>query len=326
MRAYHDSFNNIEVPLAQVDMMVQKAINEGKVHLRIKRRISIGAAAVLLGICILSSGFVSPSMAKVFVKMPLVGSLFASFADKDLSNINSDDLTKFDDLQITDHGVTVAIKEVYYDQSNISIAYLVSGADYSDEKHFQAIYSGNGEHFGGGGSAVYNQISDKLYSGLEKFYPGVGSALPEKFDLEVVLTDDMEKSQKSPYRFTIPVSRSQADVKTKNLLVMKAVKSGNGILLVKKIVFTPVSTVVEYDYSHPDDHGKQLQGKHDVKLMNSQGTEMDGGSLSWQVTKNKDTFTNKGSANFSATNEPNGNWTFELVPVHGENIRVDFNV
>ena len=33
--------------------------------------------------------------------------------------------------------------------------------------------------------------------------------------------------------------------------------------------------------------GKQLQGKHEVKLINSHGVEMDGGSLSWHVEKIK---------------------------------------
>jgi len=255
-----------------------------------------------------------------------VGSVFASFADQDLANVDSNDLTKLDDMQITDQGITVAIKEIYYDQSNISIAYLVSGADYTDEKHFYAVYSYNGQGISGGGSAAYHQISDKFYSGLEKLYPAVGSVLPDHFDLEVVLTDDMETAQASPYRFIISVSRSHADEKTRELLVMKTVKSGNSMVLVKKIVFTPVSTMVEYEYSHPDDHGKQLQGKHEVKLINSHGVEMDGGSLSWHVEKNKDQYTHTGRAQFSASNDTNGNWTFELVPAQGENIKVDFHV
>ena len=255
-----------------------------------------------------------------------MGSVFASFADQDLANVDSNDLTKLDDMQITDQGITVAIKEIYYDQSNISIAYLVSGADYTDEKHFYAVYSYNGQGISGGGSAAYHQISDKFYSGLEKLYPAVGSVLPDHFDLEVVLTDDMETAQASPYRFIISVSRSHADEKTRELLVMKTVKSGNSMVLVKKIVFTPVSTMVEYEYSHPDDHGKQLQGKHEVKLINSHGVEMDGGSLSWHVEKNKDQYTHTGRAQFSASNDTNGNWTFELVPAQGENIKVDFHV
>ncbi|MDD3890618.1 MAG: hypothetical protein PHR65_11995 [Syntrophomonadaceae bacterium] len=140
------------------------------------------------------------------------------------------------------------------------------------------------------------------------------------------MTDNTKKSEESPYHFKIPVSRSHANEKTKELLVMKAVKSGDSILLLKKIVFTPVSTVVEYDYTHPDDQGKQLQGKHAVKLINTHGVEMASGSLSSNVEKNKDKYTNIGRANFSAINEPNGNWTFELVPARGDNIRVEFNI
>ncbi|HWP97532.1 MAG TPA: DUF4179 domain-containing protein [Syntrophomonadaceae bacterium] len=273
------------------------------------------------------SASASSAMARVFVNIPFAGSVFESFADKDLVNLNSNDVTKLDDMQITDHGITIAIKEVYYDQSNISIAYLVSGAAYSDEKHFNAVGKCcNGNPISGGGGASYNKISDKLYSGLDMFYPGVGSELPDQFNLQVVLTDDMEKSQESPFRFTIPVSRTHADEKTREMLVMNTGMSGNSMVLVKKIVFTPVSTLVEYEYTHPDDHGKQLQGKHEVKLIDAQGVNIDGGSLSWNVEKSKDQYTNTGRANFSASNQTKGNWTFELVPTQGDSIKVNFNI
>lgn len=56
MKACQDDFDNIEVPSIQLDMMVSKAINEGKRHLKIRRRVSMSASVALLGICILSNG------------------------------------------------------------------------------------------------------------------------------------------------------------------------------------------------------------------------------------------------------------------------------
>lgn len=323
MKAYKDDFDNIEVPITQVDMMVQRAINEGERHAKNKKRISIGALVVVLGICFLSSGFVSTSMARVFVNIPFVGSIFESFADKELENISSDDLTKLDNMQITDHGITIAIKEVYYDQSSISIAYLVSGADYSTEKSFMAHFYYNGHCISGTGSWDCKQISDKLYSELHVFHPGSESTLPEKFNLEVVLTDDWGKEQQreSPYRFIIPVSRSHAAEKTKDVVLMRTVRSGDCTLLLKKIVFTPVSTIIEYDYTHPDN-----DGNHEIKLLNGNGVELSEGSRSYHVEKSKDQYTNIGRAYFSASNPTSGDWTFELVPVRGDNIKVNFYI
>lgn len=326
MTAYKDVFEQIEVPSAQVDMMIQQAINKGKRHQRRKKYASIGASAALLLICILSTGLVSTSMARVLVHIPFVGSVFASYAQPELANLNREDITQLDKMQITENGVTVEIKEIYYDQSNISIAYLVSGADYSDAKHFNVLFSYQGNPIGGGGGADYNQIADKLYSGLEMFYPAVGHNLPDRFNLEVVLTDDMEHAGKSPYRFTIPVSRVKADQKSRDLLVMKSAASGESILLVKKILFTPVATVVEYDYTHPDDHSKHLQGNHKAKLIHESGKTLTIGGLSSHLEKDKEQYTNCCRADFSAIDKTTGKWTLEIDPARGEKISVSFTI
>ncbi|MEN6389203.1 MAG: DUF4179 domain-containing protein [Syntrophomonas sp.] len=357
MRACKDDFDNINVPEMELDAVVNRAISKGKRQIRIRKGFRMGASAAMIGLCILGSGFVSTSMAKVLVNIPFVGSVFESFADKDLANLKTSDLTSLEDMQITANGITVAIKEVYYDRSNISIAYLVSGADYTDKKHFSAVFACNGLPIGGGGGACYNQIADKLYSGLVKYYPGVGSELPDKFNLEVILTDNMEKAQESPYRFVIPVTRSQADEKTRPFLVMKSAQSGSGerTLLVKKIVFTPVSTLVEYDYTHPDEpggpdkneHGVALtvpslikngirevlegdtlafQGNHKIRLIRRAGQELNCGSHSWHVDKKNDLYTNQCRAYFGASDDVNGDWTLELVPQKGETIKVDFTI
>lgn len=358
MRAYKDDFDNITVPEAELEAVVNRAISQGKRQLKIRKGFRMGASAAMIGLCILGSGFVSTSMAKVLVNIPFVGSVFESFADKDLANLKASDLTSLEDMQITANGITVAIKEVYYDRSNISIGYLVSGADYTDEKHFDAVFSCNGMPIGGGGGARFNQIADKLYSGLVMHYPGITSELPDKFNLEVILTDNMEKAQESPYRFSIPVSRSQADEKTRSFLVMQSARSSSGerTLLIKKIVFTPVSTMVEYDYIHPDEPGEPwpgehgveltlpdlvksgvkkvlgggeilgLQGNHRVKLIYGTGAELGSGSSSWHVDRENDVYTNRCRAYFDASDQMTGNWTLELAPQKAETIKVDFTL
>lgn len=357
MRAYKDDFDNINVPVEELGAVVNRAISKGKRQIKIRKGFRMGASAAMIGLCILGSGFVSTTMAKVFVNIPFVGSVFDSFADQELANLKTSDLTCLEEMQITANGITVAIKEVYYDRSNISIAYLVSGVDYTDEKHFDAVFICDGMPIGGGGGARFNQISEKLYSGLVKYHPGVGSELPDKFNLEVILTDNMEKCQESPYRFTIPVSRSQADEKTRPFLVMKSAQSSSGerTLLIKKIVFTPVSTLVEYDYTHPDEpggpdkneHGVALtlpslikdgirevlagdplafQGNHKIRLIRRAGQELSCGSHSWHVDKINDLYTNQCRAYFGASNEVNGDWTLELMPQKGETIKVDFTI
>ncbi|OPY57821.1 MAG: hypothetical protein A4E55_01362 [Pelotomaculum sp. PtaU1.Bin035] len=173
MKDYKDGFDDIVVPSELVDMVIQQAINKGKRQLEIKRRIMISAPVILLCACILGSGFVSTSMAKVLVNIPFIGSVFdrEKFAGRGLQNIDTNDIAKYDDMQITDHGITVAIREAYYDQSGFAIGYVVSGAGLSDEKTFNASFYYNGRPISGGGGGSYDKISDELYLGLQQHHP-----------------------------------------------------------------------------------------------------------------------------------------------------------
>jgi len=330
MKAYEDDFNNIEVPSEQVDMVIQKAINKGERHLKVKRRIIMSASVALLCACILGSGFVSTSMARVLVNIPFIGSVFEreKFAGSGLENVASNDIVKFDDMQITDHGITVAIREAYYDQSGFAVGYVVSGAELSDEKIFHANFYYNGRPISGGGGGSYDKISDELYVGLQQHHPHAGLSFPDSFELEVVLTDDLNKIKESPYRFKIPVSRSSADEKTKESLVMKAVDAGDRTILVKKILFTPVATVVEYEYTHPIGDRKKDGGvdSYDVKLINGSGVELNPGSFSREGSKNGEKWIDNCRVDFPAINEPAGNMALELLLPEDHRIRVNFEI
>ncbi|OPX86861.1 DUF4179 domain-containing protein [Pelotomaculum sp. PtaB.Bin117] len=326
---YQDDFNHIVVPEEQVDMVIQKAVNKGKRRLIIKKRIMVSMSVALLCVCILGSGFVSTSVARVLVNIPFVGSVFEreKFVWSGLENVDGEDITKLDDLQITDHGVTVAIREAYYDQSGFTVGYVVSGAELSDETVFHANFYYNGQGISGGGGASYEKISDKLYVGLTQFHPGPEFSFPDSIDLEVILADDMEKINKSPYRFKIPLLRSNADAKTKELPVMKAADNGERTLLLKKIVFTPVSTVVDYEYTHPlGDREEDGGDNYDVKLINGSGIELNPGSFSRHGSMNEEKLVDACRVNFPAINEPAGNMAFELLLPENQSIRVDFEI
>ncbi|MDF9408375.1 MAG: hypothetical protein A4E52_02036 [Pelotomaculum sp. PtaB.Bin013] len=330
MKAYKDVFDNIVVPAEEVDMVIQKAINKGKRQLKMKRRIIISASVVLLCACILGSGFVSASMARVLVNIPFIGSVFAreKFAGSGLQNIDIDDIAKYDDMQITDQGITVAIREAYYDQSGFAIGYVVSGAELSDEKIFHASFYYNGRPISGGGGGSYDKISDELYVGLQQHHPHAGLSFPDSLELEVVLANDLNKIRESPYRFKIPVSRRSADEKTRELLVMKAVETGDRTILVKKILFAPAATVVEYEYTHPISDRKKDGGVdlYDVKLINGSGAELNPGSFGRDGSINGEKWVDNCRVDFPAINEPAGNMAFEVILPEDQRIRVNFEI
>ncbi len=330
-KTYQDDFNNIVVPVEQVDLVIHKAVSKGQKHLKVKRRMTMGASVLLLCACVFGSGFVAPSMAKVLANIPFVGSVFEmeKFATSGLGNLADEDVAKFDDLQITDQGITVAIREAYYDQTGFAVGYVVSGANLSDEKNFHAYFYYNGRAISGGGGGWHDKI-DTMYIGLEQFQPGAGLTLPDSFELEVVITDDLEEVKRSPYRFKIPVSRIGVDEKTKEALVMKAIDTSEGTLLVKKVLFTPAATEVEYEFIQPGSDGKRYRGYSvgncTLKLIDSSGVALEPGASLQEGRPEGEKWVDTCRVDFPSMKEPAGNMAFELISQEGRKIRVDFAV
>lgn len=249
-----NKYSDIKVP-ASADIAIEKGIRMGERHLRFRRNIASLVTAAGICIIIMVSGFVSPTMASVLVKLPIVGPIFEKSVDKGLKSISEKGLSDAQDMEITSNGITVAIKEIYYDKSSISIGYIVGGAD-AESKQFNFIFYYNGDMISGGGTGSFSNLSKDAYSGIMTLF--IDEDLPESFDLRIVASENLDK--KSPYDFTIPVSREKVDSKSKEITIMKYQSSDDKALLVKKAVFTPASTIIYYEYSRPKNQGDvQLQ-------------------------------------------------------------------
>ncbi|WP_347488910.1 DUF4179 domain-containing protein [Desulfoscipio sp. XC116] len=109
-----------------VPQMTWKQVKQGHRRARKKanwkrRRFAYGAcAAILLMVAIGVSGFVSPVMAKVLQKVPIIGELY-SFTDIPKLNRYASETNP----SATDKGITVSVPKAYYDGNQVILIYAI---------------------------------------------------------------------------------------------------------------------------------------------------------------------------------------------------------
>lgn len=91
------------------------------VRRRARRVGFITVAAAVAVLCILSVGFVNPTMANALSKLPLVGSLFTQAGDMGLKTAAKQGLTAKINASETHDGVTFKISEMMYDGTRMSM-------------------------------------------------------------------------------------------------------------------------------------------------------------------------------------------------------------
>ncbi|MDF9409937.1 MAG: hypothetical protein A4E52_01318 [Pelotomaculum sp. PtaB.Bin013] len=86
-----------------------------------KRRLLVYAAsaAVLLILAIGVSGFVSPVMAKMLQKVPIIGELYS------FNNLKLDQYASYVNSSATDKGITVTVPKAYYDGRRLLLIYAI---------------------------------------------------------------------------------------------------------------------------------------------------------------------------------------------------------
>jgi hypothetical protein len=318
MKAHNDDYNNITVPEAQADMVIEKAIRQGEKHLKVKKRLVGVVSTALLCLCILSSGFVFTSVAKVFVNIPFIGSIFERFSGSGLAKLNDSQKVKLNNMQIRWQGITVEIKEAYYDKSSISVAYLISGADFK-ERNFNPEFKHNGEVISGGGGGWNEDLGKDLSCVLVQYYIGNAELLPDNFDLEFILFEHL--GEDTPFHFTIPISRGNNNKNSKGCLLMKAVSSGDNTLLVKKFMATPASTTLEWEYTRPKN-----MTQYSVSLIDGSGNELKPGMQGGGDVPRGNLIIDYGWAAFPALDKASGNLALKVTSEAGQSIKLDFKI
>ena len=251
-----NSFADIQVP-AEADLFIQTAIKKGKRHEMMRQAITIAGIIPLMSMLIvIASGFIFPAMAQTLSNIPVIGSIFAKSYDPGLKSVVEKELVDKHNMQMIYDGTTITIKEVYYDNSGISIGYTVQSKNTGIEKSLYSImlYYDGSPIKGPSISDHGHKVSENEYAyTFSVDYSHQNTKLPETFDLsiKVVTTAEGKPFQETPFNFTVPVSRNKADGSSREFTVMKSFHDKDYSLLVKKVTFTPSTTVLTYDITGP---------------------------------------------------------------------------
>ncbi|MGG1662982.1 DUF4179 domain-containing protein [Brevibacillus sp. NRS-1366] len=221
---------------------------------RRKHKWLIPVACLLLGMFLLTgTGLVSPTMAHMLKSLPYVGTIFGFIGDSGVKEADQQGLTQQLDQTVTDQGITVALREAYYDRLNLSIGFAVTFPP--NENGFQHIEKLS---YDWGGSTItrtftpeeakrsyllhWRHVKGNTYYGT--FQPFFMEELPEEWTLPLTL--QKIGGVDGTWQFDIPLSRKATDAVTKVTEPGISGHSRGFVLSVKKIIRTPSATRIVF--------------------------------------------------------------------------------
>lgn len=266
MNNFKKQCEEIQVP-DDIDFVLKKAIRKGRNGLITKRLITFSIVLCVLFTSLIGTGYAYPPAAEAFKSIPFIGSIFQKFTDNNLKIASLNGLTHFPEQQQTRDGVTVTLKEYYFDRSNFNFGIVVKGRNpYNFETHFTLYYNNKPLNKGSGGGST-EITKDSFYRLTEM---SLTETPPDKSTLKLVGTDNTGKIKK--FEYDIPIDYSKVDPLTTEIKLMKNIKQGNRTIIVKNIIFTPVATTISYEYTCPkDEHYSMQLFNENGRLVQSKG-------------------------------------------------------
>jgi hypothetical protein len=93
----------------------------------LRKTIAAAGAAVILGVCTLAAGFISPAWAETLRQLPVLGSIFEYSEDPGLMLAAKNGMATAPGLSVTHDGVTLSVTDVFYDGTRLDIGFERSG-------------------------------------------------------------------------------------------------------------------------------------------------------------------------------------------------------
>ncbi|MFT9370854.1 DUF4179 domain-containing protein [Paenibacillus polymyxa] len=248
---------------AQMESDPELLPNRPSSHLSVKRFFRgtaiTAASAALIGVMIIGSAFVSPTMAESLKQVPLVDSVFKLAGDLGLQTADQKGLATSVNLSVTQSGITLKVPQIIFDGTRLVVALEKSGGDSPHEPLYPTTNTQGQEEdmvekidlFINGTSVNSNSSAFNLMYGrpgkdnnsmLIAYMrdPASGkSALPDQFELEVYAK---LKGVPEPFRIQTTVHKT----KINNKILQPQMSKSNPYLAftVEKLEITPITTKI----------------------------------------------------------------------------------
>ncbi|WP_052947500.1 DUF4179 domain-containing protein [Aneurinibacillus tyrosinisolvens] len=286
LKKWADSLHEAEVP-KRLDLAIEQAIQKGKMdrHIEVspnqhpvetktakgktkhqkKWMYGVSSAAVV-SLCIIGSGFFSPTMAETLKKVPILSHIFETYGDPGLKEANKLGLSTPVTQKATDQGITLTITDILFDGTRLSIGYKEYSPDGLplldfSKPRFRMDVPGWDQQQSGMDKTNENQIRGVWnLTWLEE------NALPDHFNLSMKVTQIGDK--KGEWKFELPIQKIKTSTKVLNPMLAK--KSKDVTLTVQSVSLSPRGTDIQFQtvsppnavtnmfYQVTDDHGAPL--------------------------------------------------------------------
>ncbi|WP_113928500.1 DUF4179 domain-containing protein [Bacillus sp. P14.5] len=270
---FKEDIERIEIPEEELDLIISKTIyKSSNSNKRGKKIAYLSTAAVLFLTVLLGSGFVSPTMATVLSKIPLINSVLP-YADDGLKAANEKGLVKSIGQTVEEDGVAITITDLYYDDSRLEIGYSIplKVKDKEVLKQYKILGISDAEIYVDRKQVGYSSKATYQNDYITGIITIAGDELPKSSDLVNVkldITDVLNK--KGHWRFDLAAKKTE---KEKIIIPKKDIKSGKYSFSIDSMELTPSSTKVKYVFSLPSNLNFNEQALT-FKLIADNGEEM----------------------------------------------------
>ncbi|WP_301108588.1 DUF4179 domain-containing protein [Sporosarcina sp.] len=262
------AIDQIDVPHDKLDQSITSAMKAAKTkNKKPRRKIWPSATAASFAACmLLGSAFVSPTMARVLSSVPVLDSVFEFAGDKGLVIASQKGLSNEVEQTVTDQGISLTIKDVYYDGTRLSISYIQESPHPKDHLgEFQLKADGQVINFSD--SRTGKLLTETQFAGVMNIAPV--EELPDSFELSMSLKEVGDVA--GSWDFEVPVTLSDEDVKT--IEVNKKLVYQDMKMTVKEMKIGEAGIKLSVSVTSPDEIDPNMVGDDmlNLNLLNDQG-------------------------------------------------------
>lgn len=235
-----------EVEKARVKAKLKQSIGKKQSHHMSKQSTQkkwgygIGAAVLAFGLLVASS-MVSPAMATVLSSIPGISSIFSYLGDTGQKNVSELDLTEVVEQSKTVNGITISLREIFYDGTRFNISYSIVSEKPIVEQYIEVSGYKIDKQVVPGGIGINNIIETPTETvGFLQVDPyWKDKPQPEELNLELTFKGQSGEQ----WSFTNPVTKQN----NKEIDIDHSEKRGDFRFTVNQVILGPGGILLNYE-------------------------------------------------------------------------------
>lgn len=130
MEQIRSSIGQVQLPVDSYNEQIMNRIEHMEIKggsKLIKKTLAAACVAVMIGLCTVTAGFISPVWADTLSQFPVFSSIFKHTENPGLKLAAEKGLTTSPNMSVTKDGVTLSVTEVFYDGTQLAIGFEREG-------------------------------------------------------------------------------------------------------------------------------------------------------------------------------------------------------